>query len=234
MLVSKPYVRENAVAYARKYAFSQNSLFGNFAGIGGNCTNFVSQCIYAGSCQMNYKPTFGWYYISLDDRSPSWTGVDYFYNFMIENADIGPFGRVATSDELEIGDVIQLARNEEGYYHSLLVVGFDGEDLLVAAQTDNAYARPLSTYDYDYSRFIPEYTSVVFKKVPKYLLEKRNQIIMVLFVSIFAIVFINVYKPFGSGQWVDQQEITSSKYLLWSTILVCIGMTVVAISRLIM
>ena len=80
--------------------------------------------------------------------------MDYFYNFMIENADIGPFGRVATSDELEIGDVIQLAREEEGYYHSLIVVGFDGEDLLVAAQTDNAYARPLSTYDYDYSRFI--------------------------------------------------------------------------------
>ena len=34
------------------------------------------------------------------------------------------------------------------------MVGFDGEDLLVAAQTDNAYARPLSTYDYDYSRYI--------------------------------------------------------------------------------
>ena len=154
MLVVKPYNRENAEAYARKYAFSQNSLFANFAGIGGNCTNFVSQCIYAGSCEMNYKPTFGWYFISLDDRSPSWTGVEYFYNFIIENADVGPFGRVATSDELENGDVIQLARNEEGYYHTLLVVGFDGEDILVAAQTDNAYARPLSTYDYDYARYI--------------------------------------------------------------------------------
>ena len=154
MLVIKPYNRENAVAYARKYAFSQNSLFANFAGIGGNCTNFVSQAIYAGSCEMNYKPTFGWYFISLDERSPSWTGVEYFYNFMIENTDVGPFGRVAAADEVEIGDVIQLARNEEGYYHSLLVVGFDGEDILVAAQTDNAYARPLSTYDYDYSRFI--------------------------------------------------------------------------------
>lgn len=154
MLVTRPYIRENAVAYARKYAFSQNSLFGNFAGIGGNCTNFVSQCIYAGCCEMNYKPTFGWYYISLDDRSPSWTGVDYFYNFIIENADVGPFGRVATSDELEIGDVIQLAKNDEGYYHSLLVVGFNNEGLLVAAQTDNAYARPLSTYEYDYSRYI--------------------------------------------------------------------------------
>lgn len=154
MLATKPYNRENAVAYARKFAFSQNSRFGNFAGIGGNCTNFVSQCIYAGGCEMNYKPTFGWYYISLDERSPSWTGVEYFFNFITQNADVGPFGRVATRDEIEIGDVIQLGRNEEGYYHTLIAVGFDGEDVLVAAQTDNAYARPLSTYDYDYQRYI--------------------------------------------------------------------------------
>ena len=154
MLAIKPYQRENAVAYARKYAFSQNSQFGNFAGIGGNCTNFVSQSIYAGGCQMNYTPTFGWYYISLDDRSPSWTGVEYFYNFIVGNAGVGPFGRVATSDELEIGDVVQLGREGEGYYHTLLVVGFGEEGLLVAAQTDNAYARPLSTYDYDFARYI--------------------------------------------------------------------------------
>ena len=174
MLVVKPYNRENAVAYAKKFAFSQNTQFANFAGIGGNCTNFVSQCIYAGSCEMNYKPTFGWYYISLDDRSPSWSGVEYFYNFMIENADLGPFGRVATSDELENGDVIQLGRQEEGYYHTLLVVGFNGEDILVAAQTDNAYLRPLSTYDYDYARYIkilgvrldiPETTDSCFERV---------------------------------------------------------------------
>ena len=154
MLVTKEYNRQNAVAYARKYAFSQNSLFANFAGIGGNCTNFVSQCIYAGGCVMNYKPTFGWYFISLDDRSPSWTGVEYFYNFIIENTDVGPFGRVSTADEVEIGDVIQLGRDGEGFYHTLIIVGFDGEEPLVTAQTDNAYARPLSTYDYDYSRFI--------------------------------------------------------------------------------
>ena len=154
MLATKPYNRENAVAYARKYAFSQNSQFGNFAGIGGNCTNSVSQCIFAGGCEMNYKPTFGWYYISLDERSPSWTGVEYFYNFITENADVGPFGRVVTRDELELGDVIQLGREAEGYYHTLIVVGFDSDDVLVAAQTDNAYARPLSTYTYDFSRFI--------------------------------------------------------------------------------
>ena len=154
MLVTKPYIRENAVAYARKYAFSQNPLFPNFAGIGGNCTNFVSQAIYAGGCVMNYTPTFGWYYISLEERSPSWAGVEYFYNFIIENAGIGPFGRVATSDELEIGDVIQLGNNTDGFYHTLIIVGFDGEDPLIAAQTNDAYRRPLSTYDYDFLRYI--------------------------------------------------------------------------------
>ena len=78
-----------------------------------------------------------------------------------------------------------------------------------------------------------EYTSVLFKKVPKYLLGKRNQIIMVLFVSIFAIVFINVFKPFGSINWVHK-GMSNTLYLAWSTILVTIGMTVVAISRVIM
>jgi hypothetical protein len=57
---------------------------------------------------------------------------------------------------------------------------------------------------------------------------------MVLFVSIFAVIFINIYKPFGSDQWLNRQGITSTKYLLGSTVLVCIGMTVVAISRMIM
>ena len=79
---------------------------------------------------------------------------------------------------------------------------------------------------------IPEYTSVLFKKIPQYLLTKRNQIALVLFVSIFTVIFINITQPFDSKQWLN--DYTPTKYLLWSIILVCIGMTVVAISRMIM
>ena len=79
-----------------------------------------------------------------------------------------------------------------------------------------------------------EYTSTFFQKVPKYLLEKRSQIIMVLFVSIFAIVFINIFQPFGSDKWIDNDKITTTIYFLWSIVLVIIGMIVVAISRVIM
>ena len=154
MLVTKPYDRERAVAYAKKWAFSQNPLFANFRGIGGNCTNFVSQAVYAGSCRMNYKPIYGWYYISLNERSASWAGVDYFYNFITGNTGEGPFGEEVGFDRLEIGDVIQLGREAEGYYHTVLVVGFEDEDPLIAAQTNDAYERPLSTYEYDYARYI--------------------------------------------------------------------------------
>lgn len=154
MLVSKPYERENAVLYASRYAFSQNPIFGNFRDIGGNCTNFVSQCVYAGCCRMNFTKNFGWYYLSLDNRAPAWTGVKFFYDFMTTNEGEGPYGREVTPSEAEIGDCIQLARNSDGYYHTLIIVGFDNEEILVAAQTDDAYNRPLSSYSYDYLRFI--------------------------------------------------------------------------------
>ena len=154
MLVTRSYEREKAVLYAERYAFSQNPVFGDFREIGGNCTNFVSQCIYAGSCKMNYTRTFGWYYISLDQRAPAWTGVDYFFNFITQNRGVGPYGREVTADECEIGDAIQLGREGDGYYHTLIIVGFDGDEILVAAQTDNALRRPLSTYRYDFKRFI--------------------------------------------------------------------------------
>ncbi len=78
------------------------------------------------------------------------------------------------------------------------------------------------------------YTSLLFSKAPKYLLEKRNQIIMVLFVSVFAIVFINIFKPFESSQWITAKGFSSTMYFAWSSVLVMLGMSVVAVSRIIM
>lgn len=81
----------------------------------------------------------------------------------------------------------------------------------------------------------PAYESLrnfLFSKVPKYLLEKRNQIIMVVFVSIFAVILINIFEPFESKLWVEKNGRTW--YLVWSLILVIMGVSVVAVSRMIM
>lgn len=154
MLVIRNYDRTRAVTYARRWALSRNPLYFDYTGIGGNCTNFVSQCLYAGSCTMNYTPVFGWYYLSPAERTAAWTGVTFFYNFLTKNDNVGPFGREASAEELLPGDVIQLGRNGTGFYHTLLLVGREGEELLVAAQSDDALDRPLSTYTYDYARFL--------------------------------------------------------------------------------
>ena len=93
MLATKDYDRERAVLYARRWARARNPLFYNFTGIGGDCTNFVSQSILAGSCVMNFTPDFGWYYVSSNDRAPAWTDVDFLFDFLINNKGNGPFGR---------------------------------------------------------------------------------------------------------------------------------------------
>ena len=67
------YDRNKAIAYAQKWAFSRNPKYYNFDGVGGDCTSFVSQCIYAGSKTMNYTRDIGWYYINGNNKSPSWS-----------------------------------------------------------------------------------------------------------------------------------------------------------------
>ncbi len=154
MLVVTDYIRERALEYARRWAFSRNPLFENYTGQGGDCTNFVSQCIYAGSCVMNYTPTFGWYYISPTMRAPAWTGVEFFYNFITSNEGVGPFGEEVGEAELSVGDVIQLADTRGDYYHSLLVTGAEDGEYLVASHSNDALDRPLTTYSYGSARFI--------------------------------------------------------------------------------
>ena len=153
MLINKPYQRMRAVEYARTWALDRNPLFVDFTGIGGNCTNFVSQAVYAGSCEMNYTPTFGWYFRSLEDRAPAWTGVRAFYDFFTGSGDFaptvlreGPFGYVTERKYAQLGDVIQLANEAGDFYHTLIITGFDGGEILVSAHSDDSLDRPLSTY----------------------------------------------------------------------------------------
>ncbi len=162
MIIEFEYSRERAVEYAKRWALSRNPLFIDFTGIGGNCTNFVSQCVFAGSGVMNFTPTYGWYYISPEDRAPAWSGVDEFYNFLVgvpefteANGGTGPYGVIATQPrQVQIGDVIQLQNSDGVFYHTLIISGFEGGDVLVCAQSDDALDRPLSTYNYAALRLI--------------------------------------------------------------------------------
>ena len=144
------YNRKNVYEYAKKWAYGRNPKYYNFDPVGGDCTNFVSQCIYAGCYQMNYDKNNGWYYIDGNHKSPSWTGVKFLYKFLITNKGAGPKGKETTINNLDIGDVIQLSFDGNSFSHSLIVVqnGSNVDNTLIAAHTFDAFGKSVREYGY--------------------------------------------------------------------------------------
>ncbi len=150
----KEYNRSKAIEYAKKWAYSRNPNYYNYDTVGGDCTNFISQCIYGGSNVMNYNKENGWYYINGNNKSTSWTGVEFLYRFLTTNKSVGPYGKECEKKELDLGDIIQLSFNGSTFGHSLIVVNKQENNIYVAAHTFNTYNRDLETYSYKKIRSI--------------------------------------------------------------------------------
>ena len=57
------YNRTSAISYADKYCINYNSKYNSYKGRGGDCANFVSQCLYAGGFPQDsewYKHSVAW------------------------------------------------------------------------------------------------------------------------------------------------------------------------------
>ena len=155
-----PYDRARAVRYAHRWAYGRNPRFYDYQDLGGDCTNFASQCLYAGTGIMNFTPVYGWYYRSANEKAPAWTGVEYLYNFLTRpQASLGPVAQV-TEDlrSAMLGDVIQLRFAGDIFQHSPVVVqsSVDGspDKILLAAHSSDADWRPLSSYEYESYRVL--------------------------------------------------------------------------------
>ncbi len=153
MLIEYPLNLDAVLEYAGRWAYERNPAFYNFNEIGGDCTNFVSQCLYAGGAAMNPTPDTGWYYYSIEDRAPAWTGVRFFYEFMVNNTGIGPYGVDIPIEEIQVGDIIQLGKNDR-FYHTLLVVAIRDGVPYVAAHSKDVFDIPLFAYIYEQRRCI--------------------------------------------------------------------------------
>ena len=146
------YNRSDAIDYAEKYAMSKNPAYYFFGGIGGDCTNFVSQCLHAGGFEMIYNYLNGWFYTSAFSRSPSWSGVEYFRNFLLNPA-FAPIGKSITREEIIPGDVVFLSDGKI-FYHSLFVSRVENDEIYVCAHSDASLNRKLSTYSFKECQFI--------------------------------------------------------------------------------
>lgn len=69
------------------------------------------------------------------------------------------------------------------------------------------------------------------KKIPSYIYRKDNIVRLILWTALFALVFINIYKPFSSSVWYRVSEF---KFFVFSSLIILTGVLVVVLSRIIM
>ena len=146
------YNTSNAVTYANKYALTYNSSYHNFDSSGGDCTNFTSQCLYAGGITMHKGTHLAgncWYYTSANNRSSTWNGSNEFKNYI--NSTSSKIDKTNSSfSGVTHGDIIQLTSSGTPY-HSLIVTGIvtsgsGRTDLLVCAHSSNKKNASLQSY----------------------------------------------------------------------------------------
>ena len=152
------YSRQKAIEYAYFWWDKRNPYFYDFENLGGDCTNFVSQCLYFGGIGMSYFSP-GWFYDELNFRSPSWTGVEEFYNFAVKNNhDVGVKAKIVDIKDVEIGDVVQLSQSQNRFHHTMLITKIDGEkelkNIYITCHTFDAKNRSLESYNFEKIRFL--------------------------------------------------------------------------------
>lgn len=170
-----PYQPEAAVNYAKAWVNPEKTLrnleqFGVYDEVGGNCNNYISQCLNAGGIPMDILgdefTQWKWYSdeINLDEtetgRSPAWAGVDEFYLYARENSG---YGLSAVVDDNvysgSVGDILQFGVDNQ-WLHSVIITQVvkdkDGKvvDYLIHSNTTDRISYPASAYGYPQQRLI--------------------------------------------------------------------------------
>jgi hypothetical protein len=129
------YNRDNAVLYAQTWALKLNTPpWANYESrvAGGDCTNFISQCLYNGGIPFDTTGASDyvkWYWYSEGKRVAPWSGAKEF-NYYVKHNTSGPGLRAhfGSWSDMNIGDIVQLG----GFYpkttHSMIITGYVRDD----------------------------------------------------------------------------------------------------------
>jgi cell wall-associated NlpC family hydrolase len=160
------YDRTAAVRYAHKWWNSYNP---NFRSFSVDCTNYVSQVLYAGGIPMNYtgKTNTGWWYSGNGGKDDKWSyswAVAHSLRWYLAAGKGIKVESVKSARELEPGDVICYDWDGDGVWqHNTVVVGHNGDGQpLVNAHTNNSQNR---YWDYQDSLAWTEKTQYLFWKI---------------------------------------------------------------------
>ena len=70
------------------------------------------------------------------------------------------------------------------------------------------------------------------KDLPSFLVTKENIRKLIFFTTVYSLIFINIFRPFNSEDWIP--GINNFNYFLYSSLMVLIGVTLISMSRIIM
>ncbi|SHE96951.1 amidase domain-containing protein [Clostridium fallax] len=129
------YDGNEAKNYAVKYSLDYNPFYSDYNGKGGDCTNFVSQCIKAGGIPTDYV----WF-----KDSNAWIRVRELRYWLINK---GYCRELKWQEKSKEGDLVQLENNYGIIYHSLIITykSYDNQ-LFVSSHSGDYYNRALETY----------------------------------------------------------------------------------------
>lgn len=132
-IIASAYNASAAVSYANTYWSNYNPNYSNYNSIGGDCANFVSQCLVAGGMQM----TDGWYWYSYDDRSASWSACASMYNYF-KNSGYEIIENPSDSQVIEGNPVLYYSSSKGRWSHAAICTGHDssGNALVSAHNSD--------------------------------------------------------------------------------------------------
>ncbi|MDD9271112.1 amidase domain-containing protein [Paenibacillus sp. GCM10023248] len=161
------YNRPKAVQYAETWWQTPNPKYEEFEV---DCTNFVSQCLFAGGAPMDYtgKRDLGWWYAGRRGNqelwSFSWAVANSLQSFLAHSRKGLQGHAVEDPRELEPGDTISYDWDGDGrYQHNVIVTGKDANGMpLVNAHTYNSRNR---YWAYKDSPAWTERTKYVFVRV---------------------------------------------------------------------
>lgn len=125
------YDRQKATQYAKKWALGRNPAYHDYEHYGGDCTNFISQCLHVGGIPFDVNgrdSTQKWYWYSDNSRTPSWTSARPLKSYLLNNNNAtskryGVYAKVCQYEELELGDLVQKTINGN-ITHTMIVTGF--------------------------------------------------------------------------------------------------------------
>lgn len=154
-------------AYAQKWAESFNSAYVTQSP---DCTNFASQCLYAGGLGMEYNTadktangyvdtTSRWFYFSNEtsseySASTSWVRVVDLYTYLSPDYAVFETSDGATmSKYLNKGFLLQGKHTIGAYGHSVIVTKNSSGDLLYCGHSNSRLDEPISTFYDGFSKY---------------------------------------------------------------------------------